>query len=560
MIRSGFCYSLGFMMIVMSGAALPIGLGEIRGQPVIGEELQLQVDLLGEESRGLDASCFHLVRPVGIDDQPWLKNAALTLRGGGGAAALEIRSRAVLREPILNLAVYLGCGYEMTRSYALLVSPAPGGLGRPEPASVREASLSAPLPLPPEPAVRRFSRPKVGGAAPVARRLFSPTARGSQPRLLVGGGYELRLSTEIDPRNLRLIEAGIEPSPRDARLLALRDEQARAEAKLRNMEATFVELEKRSAEFALRVENGVVAAPLAEAPVAVPAPVTVPAVEQAPAPAAKVPVLSAELPQVLSEWGIYGALLGALAGLGGWLGWRAYRRRALMLTDDELILSDDVDFVMEEADFSAENADVVVRPEAEPASADQVTEAVVKSPPVDSVFSSFDTTATLDERFTANPVMELADIMLSFGRVKGAAQALQEYVDHNPQEALQPWLRLMSVYRMAGMRTEFETVTRNLNKYFNVELQPWDDVRPDFGLVAGSGETSSAAGGGPQSVEEMPRLMNCVVDLWTSGDVVGYLYELLRDNRGGQRAGFSLPVVEDILFLIELKETVNRME
>ena len=36
-----------------------------------------------------------------------------------------------------------------------------------------------------------------------------------------------------------------------------------------------------------------------------------------------------------------------------------------------------------------------------------------------------------------NPVMELAEIMLSFGRVKGCP-ALQEYIDQSPKEALQP--------------------------------------------------------------------------------------------------------------------------
>ena len=69
-----------------------------------------------------------------------------------------------------------------------------------------------------------------------------------------------------------------------------------------------------------------------------------------------------------------------------------------------------------------------------------------------------------------------------------------------------------------------------------------------------------SSGPRPQSLEDMPRLMNAVLDLWESGDVVGYLYQLLRDNRGGQRQGFALPVVDDILFLIELKETANRME
>ena len=82
--------------------------------------------------------------------------------------------------------------------------------------------------------------------------------------------------------------------------------------------------------------------------------------------------------------------------------------------------------------------------------------------------------ATVNEHFEANPVMELAEIMLSFGRVKGAAQALQEYIDTNPQEALKPWIRLMDVYRMAGMRHEFEKVARELNKNFNVEVQKWE--------------------------------------------------------------------------------------
>ena len=168
---------------------------------------------------------------------------------------------------------------------------------------------------------------------------------------------------------------------------------------------------------------------------------------------------------------------------------------------------------------------------------------------------------SLDEHLEVNPVMELADIMLSFGRVKGAAQALQEYIDHNPQEALQPWIRLMEVYRMAGMRQEFEQVSRNLNQNFNVEVQQWNSDGQAVAEDAKDGGVEiSLVMPRPESLEDMPRLMNSVVDMWDDGDVVGYLYQLLRDNRGGQRIGFALPVVEDILFLIELKETANRME
>jgi len=34
----------------------------------------------------------------------------------------------------------------------------------------------------------------------------------------------------------------------------------------------------------------------------------------------------------------------------------------------------------------------------------------------------------------------------------------------------------------------------------------------------------------------------------------------LRDNRGGTRIGFSLPVINDILFLIDLKEIARASE
>ncbi|MDP3440361.1 MAG: hypothetical protein Q8R95_12240, partial [Azonexus sp.] len=158
----------------------------------------------------------------------------------------------------------------------------------------------------------------------------------------------------------------------------------------------------------------------------------------------------------------------------------------------------------------------------------------------------------------------LADIMLSFGRVKGAAQALQEYIDNSPQEALQPWIRLMDVYRMAGMKAEFETVATNLNRNFNVEIQKWDLASSPVGehvldLVLEDVELAPVAPRA-ESIEEMPRIVSMVCELWPTGDVVGYLYQLLRDNRGGQRLGFALSVVEEILFLVELKETSNRID
>ena len=192
-----------------------------------------------------------------------------------------------------------------------------------------------------------------------------------------------------------------------------------------------------------------------------------------------------------------------------------------------------------------------------PASAAFSFEAVRPEPPdvpppapVRDATGSLDATS-LDEHFEASPVMELAEIMLTFGRVKGAAQALQEYIDHNPQDALQPWVRLMDVYRIAGMREEFEAVASNLNRNFNVEVQSWSG---DQGGLTVEGSPRA------RSIEDIRHVMARVEELWPTGEADAYLHQLLRDNRGGQRLGFPLPVVEDILFLIDLAETLRRAD
>jgi hypothetical protein len=58
----------------------------------------------------------------------------------------------------------------------------------------------------------------------------------------------------------------------------------------------------------------------------------------------------------------------------------------------------------------------------------------------------------------------------------------------------------------------------------------------------------------------MPAILEQILTRWPDGDVISYLDQLLRDNRGGTRIGFPLSVVSDILFLIDLKEIANKAE
>ena len=586
-------YLLPFALFPFSSGVSAIGLGELHGQPALGERLRLEVILLGAEKQFPDPACFRLVQPVNVGDLPWLKQAVISVRKST-PPVLEIRSELPLREPILQLAVQMTCGVEVSREYMLLASPridADPPLA--ESPSVREANAALPLP-----ASRRGSPRALAERAEPApvlkpRRIAKrPVAAPLPDRVLLASGGDvgepsLRLATSIFSSGdvaANAAEAQREILRLEFHMLMLLNEQVSTQMataeKLRNMEGTLGELQERTTEFAQRVGSS--DSPAASSPAEnFDKPIAqriaaAPSIKPPPVPLREVEMSSSGL----SEWSLYGVLLGALLGVGGWLGWRNYRERKH--ADIEVLDFDDassdlaVDAKRSDEHEELGGVDLHVEPSVMGAimevdlpldgGLNQVEDIRTPdvSPPLASDTLNSIGAVTVDEYLEANPVMELADIMLSFGRVKGAAQALQEYIDSNPQEALQPWIRLMDVYRMADMRAEFETVAENLNKNFNVEVQQWDAAESLSGEVAVDllldDPDASALALRPESLEDMPRIMSMICDLWPQGDVIGYLYQLLSDNRGGQRVGFALPVVEEILFLIELKDTSNRVE
>lgn len=604
--RLAFRYCFPAALLAVSASVSAIGLGELRGQPALGERLQVEVGLLGGGKDALDASCYRIVQPAGGGDLPWLKKANLTVRKGN-PPVLEVRSEAPLREPILQFSIHVACGNDISRDYVILASPArevvpvvaaERSTGVRESTSVassaqqsgssRPATKERPLSVPRAQAPRVRSPEKIG------------TENGLPDRLMLSAGIDvgepsLRLATGLfggmkqEAGAGSSVEAQREVLRLEYRMLMALHEQASTQMataeKLRNMEGTLAELERRTLEVAQRVEKG---AGQAESP-SVKDQAVVPEGQKSGDPsgsAVKASAPSAPVPEAsddFAEWMLYSVVVAAILALGGLLGWRNYRERQVRNEDSiDLFVAPEleVDPKRDEEREELGGVDLHVEPavmgatmkvDVELDAVGEVGAALYQAPSdgaseaqLDSVFSVNAT--TLDEHFEANPVMELADIMLSFGRVKGAAQALQEYIDNNPQEALQPWIRLMDVYKMAGMRNEFEAVALNLNQNFNVEIQQWDGSEPSqnrHSLDLVLDEVPAAPvplAPRPECLEDMPRIMASVTQFWSSGDVVGYLYQLLRDNRGGKRVGFALPVVEEILFLIELKETSNRME
>lgn len=552
-------------LLPLSGGVWALGLGELRGEAVLGKGLNVSVELLGDDKRLPDASCFRLVAPVAGGDMPWLRKATFDVRQAK-RPVVDIRTDAPIHDPVFKIALQVTCGNDLLREYTLLASPAIDGLApqvvAPQ-ATVSSPTVSrgaVPEPRRASPSTPAGGRPPVVMDAAISRRNPVPPVLPERQMLSGSAGEPyLRLATDLPLSARETQESQRDLLRLEFKMLLALHEQATAQLatteKLRRMEGTLGELKQRAADFAVRVEKGE-AAP--SAPAAAPAAVPVAAPSQ-----------SVQLPSASdsdsSDWLLYAALFGGVIGLAGWLAWRGRREREqpqpeTLLPAPELIVDPPRIHEAQEAEVP----DLAFEPHPEVVSSvmDLDLEEMGEVPPIDSPtvtravaphsIMSIDATS-IDEHFEANPVVELAEIMLSFGRVKGAAQALQEYIDTNPQEALQPWVRLLEIYRMAGMRQEFEAAAQNLKQHFNVAVQQWESPST---LLTGAvvPEVSASAG-----LEDFERLTNMVVKLWPDGDVVGYLTLLLRDNRGGDRQGFPMGVVEDIMFLIELKEVCRLM-
>ncbi|THF61682.1 type IV pilus assembly protein FimV [Pseudothauera rhizosphaerae] len=146
----------------------------------------------------------------------------------------------------------------------------------------------------------------------------------------------------------------------------------------------------------------------------------------------------------------------------------------------------------------------------------------------------------LDSAEEHESAVELAEIMMSFGRVQGAAETLAEFIRGNPRQAVQPWLKLLDVYRAAGMRAEFDGLARQLNKTFNVKAVTWDNYDEARAAV--------------QYLEDMPHIIDELARTWGTPESQAYVERLLRDNREGTRQGFPLSVVDELLLLSAVLE------
>ena len=357
----------------------------------------------------------------------------------------------------------------------------------------------------------------------------APLPRRGEDRLSVAAGPGepgLKFSTLLDDARSRgLTEEQRERLRQEQRLIAELDDKIVASLalaeKIRNMEGYLDKLQGDMVRLDQKIQSTKGAGAADKAAPDVPAkPSATPTV------AAKAPV--AREPEESSiSWLLY-PLLAAVAALAGWLWWR--RRRP------------------GEDGYAYPSEDAAVD-QAAPEQADDLTEHTIAVPtPAPATAASDSLALELDDHDEAeqrigvaehDSALELAEIMLSFGRVQGAAQTLSDYIHANPRQAIRPWLKLLEVYHGAGMRAEFEALVEQFRRNFNVQQITWDDYTQDLARA---------------SLEDLPHLIRDVVASWGTAGCLRLLQSHLQDNREGTRAGFPLGVVDDIATLIALLE------
>ncbi|MFZ1447098.1 MAG: hypothetical protein WAS49_16830, partial [Candidatus Dechloromonas phosphoritropha] len=140
----------------------------------------------------------------------------------------------------------------------------------------------------------------------------------------------------------------------------------------------------------------------------------------------------------------------------------------------------------------------------------------------------------------------LAEIMLSFGRLQGATETLARHIEESASDNPRPWLMLLDLYRRGGLRADYTKLLPALRKKFNLQVPAWQDLEiPASGL---------------KSLEDYEHVITRLTATWGTQNCLDYLYRLVHDNREGQRSGFPLEVVEEIVLLMLILESAYGLE
>ncbi len=582
---------------LFSTYASAIGFGEILLSSRVGEPLRAEVPVFTNTGEPIDPACFTL-SPVPGSDLPVVSSARIKLIQRGQAHFLSITGSKPIAEPMFVISLRANCGIDLQRDFILMPqaplmlmaseSDAPAPPAAPAPTATRKRSstyselraqdgdtlesiaesrssgdiveqqrllaamqranpgLSPDQPLPegetvliprvrrpvPAEAISRYDAP------PKPRRAEQSIAPQAKPKKA-----PLREASPIQASNNTdrvILGAPPEEVKPGEKAVAPRGSLQEADERMLKLEASLNllsrEVEKLNSALALATEALAVQEKLRDAQASQVPPAGTPTLQASPPPAAT------QERSNHNNW--LELLVSALIG-GGIAAGAAHlisRQRGATTARDELPTraTSRNDEVLPQVQNTAEPLfnEIPDLPEdkVDPASPTEV------DIPLDGDFSGIDTETETTVNVSENDsILELAEIMLSFGRIRGAAETLALHIEERSPDNIQPWSMLLDLYRRGEMHVEFESLAAKMRSKFNVRIPSWEDsAEPVSGL---------------KSLEDYAHIIGRAIHTWGTQDCLDYLYELVHNNRAGQRSGFPLEVVEEIALLILVLES-----
>lgn len=143
-------------------------------------------------------------------------------------------------------------------------------------------------------------------------------------------------------------------------------------------------------------------------------------------------------------------------------------------------------------------------------------------------------------------VTEEAQVYVEVGRIDQAIALLKSHVEthEGARPSPAPWLMLLDLYRRTGNRDAYDELAPRFQQRFNGRMPAWDNYGHELALDDG--------------LEAFPHLVSRISREWRTQRARDLLEELLYDNRGGSRLGFSLAAYRDILLLMQIHDAVTQ--
>ena len=562
------------LALLTAPQAWAIGFGDIILHSRIGEPLRAEVPINATAGEAVEETCFSLAQ-VGGSDLPVIANARTRLVRDGNGYRLLITGSKPVSEPIFLIGLRAGCGVDLQRDFVLmpneplvLTSPAPAagsadnaivGGARSSGAAIREwrasegdtlegiaeklipdnlvqqrrmlAALKRSNPqlskrpaladgttvvipeltqraatqrdaLPQQQAKPRSEPPAPPQPPKVKAKVTKPATKVKSPqadRVLIG----------VPPAD---IQPGNSAAPPKGSRAELDERMRKVEATIESLNTQIEALDKALAltteALALQQKLQAAQAAAGSVPAALPKPPEPPPTERD----------NIWLEVLLSALG--GGLVAA--GIAHFLSRRRERR-----ADDEL--------------SRAVTAHLVQPSPPEPRPAARPVEKTGVDFPLEDFSKTPEEAKAVDVKFDQdNSAIALAEIMLTFGRVQGAAETLARHIEESSPKNPRPWLMLLDLYRRGGMRAEYAALLPAVRQKLNLDVPAWQDL-----------ETAVS---GLRSLENFGHVAKRVQTTWGTQAAMDYLYELVHDTRNGQRRGFPLEVVEEIVLLMLILE------